>query len=137
MGACRLPCHYVRRAGQGSDVVVAAEDIRDGYQIDTAPEWLADAGIGWENKTFSAFASLEYVGEYFTNAANTAKYDGHTLLHLRGAWRFNDKLEAFTTIRNVTDERYADRADFASGVAFCCQAHLALVACHAEVSTSL
>ncbi len=97
------------------DVAVAAEDIRDGARIDTAPEWLGDAGIGWENQTFSLFTTLEYVSEYFTNAANTARYDGHTVYHLRGAWRFNDKLEAFGIIRNLTDERYADRADFATG----------------------
>ena len=97
------------------NVVANAEDIVDGARIDTAPEWLADVGLGWENDVFSIFATLEYVGEYFTNAANTAKYDGHTIGHLRGAWRFNDNLEAFVIVRNVTDERYADRADFAQG----------------------
>jgi outer membrane receptor protein involved in Fe transport len=97
------------------DVAAVGEDIIDGNQIDTAPEYLADAGLGWENETFSIFATSEYVGKYFTNAANTASYPGHTIFHLRGAWRFNDKFEAFGIIRNVTDERYADRADFATG----------------------
>lgn len=97
------------------NVVAAAEDIFDGAQIDTAPEWLADAGIGWESSVFSLFLSAEYVGEYFTNAANTATYDGHLIGHLRGSWRFSDDLEAFAIVRNVTDERYADRADFATG----------------------
>ncbi len=97
------------------NVVAAGEDIVDGGRIDTAPEWLGDAGLGWENDTFSLFASLEWVGEYFTNAANTAKYDGHAIGHIRGAWRFSDRLEAFAIIRNVSDERYADRADFALG----------------------
>jgi outer membrane receptor protein involved in Fe transport len=97
------------------DVANNAEDIVSGNQIDTAPEWLADVGFGWQNQTFSIFASAEYVGEYFTNAANTALYDGHLIGHLRGAWRFNDNLEAFVIVRNITDERYADRADFAQG----------------------
>lgn len=96
------------------DVVAAAEDIRDGAQIDTAPEWLADAGIGWRNANLSLGLSAEYVGEYFANAANTAAYPGHLIAHLRGAWRFNDTLEAFVIVRNITDERYADRADFAN-----------------------
>ncbi len=97
------------------DVGNAAEDIVDGTQIDTAPEWLADVGFGWENDAFSIFATAEYVGEYFTNAANTAAYDGHLIAHLRGAWRFNENLEAFAIVRNITDERYADRADFGFG----------------------
>jgi len=94
-------------------VAAAAENIVDGTQIDTAPEWLADAGIGWDNGNLSLALSTEYVGEYFTNAANTATYDGHLIAHLRGAWRFSDKMEAFVIVRNATDERYADRADFA------------------------
>ena len=97
------------------NVVVAAEDIVDGNVIDTAPEWLADAGLGWIGSNLSLGLSAEYVSEYFTNAANTATYDGHLIAHLRGAWRFSDALEAFAIIRNVTDERYADRADFAQG----------------------
>jgi outer membrane receptor protein involved in Fe transport len=98
------------------NVAVAAEDIFKGGEIDTAPEWLADAGIGWQSPQFSLFLAGEYVGEYFTNAANTALYDGHLIGHLRGAWRFSDDFEAFAIVRNITDERYADRADFAQGV---------------------
>ncbi len=97
------------------NVANSAEDIVPGAEIDTAPEWLADAGLGWENQTFSIFATAEYVGEYFTNAANTASYDGHLIAHLRGAWRFSDALEAFVIVRNLFDERYADRADFGFG----------------------
>ena len=95
------------------NVVVAAEDIFDGGQIDTAPEWLADGGLAWETPVFSLALSAELVGEYFTNAANTARYDGHLIAHLRGSWRITDNVEAFGIIRNITDERYADRADFA------------------------
>ena len=96
------------------NVAAAAEDIVDGDQIDTAPEWLADAGLGWQNRQFSLFLTGEYVGPYFTNAANTASYHGHLIGHLRGGWKFSDDLEAFLIVRNITDERYADRADFAT-----------------------
>ena len=97
------------------NVAVAAEDIfRDGV-IDTAPEWLGDAGLTWDTSNLSLALNAEYVGEYFTNAANTATYPGHLIGHLRGAWRFSDALEAFVIVRNITDERYADRADFANG----------------------
>lgn len=97
------------------DVGNNSEDIVNGTQIDTAPEWLSNAGFGWRGRFLSLFATVEHVGGYFTNAANTAAYDGHTIAHLRGAWTFSDALEAFINIRNLTDERYADRADFAFG----------------------
>jgi iron complex outermembrane receptor protein len=95
------------------NVAAAAEDIFIGGAIDTAPDWLVDAGLTWQTPVLSLGLSTEYVGEYFTNAANTATYDGHLIAHLRGAWRFSDAMEAFAIVRNVTDERYADRADFA------------------------
>ncbi len=97
------------------NVATATEDIFDGAKIDTAPEWLADGGVGWESPQFSVFLTGEYVGDYFTDAANLHSYPGHLIGHLRGAWRFSDDLEAFVIVRNITDERYADRADFASG----------------------
>ncbi len=98
------------------NVAAATEDIFNGAEIDTAPDWLADAGFGWQNDTFSLFASTEYVGQYFTDAANQHSYHGHLIGHLRGAWHFSEDIEAFAIVRNVTDERYADRADFAQGV---------------------
>ena len=96
-------------------VVAASEVITKGNRIRTAPEWLADAGIGWENQKMSLFLSSEYIGQYFTDAANLHTYHGHWIAHLRGAYKFSDALEAFAIVRNLTDERYANRADFASG----------------------
>ena len=91
------------------------EVIVDGNQIDTAPEWLADAGLGWRSDKFFVGLSAEYVGEYFEDAANLHPYPGHLIAHLRGSWNFSDHLQAYAIIRNITDQRYADRADYASG----------------------
>ncbi|MAJ09273.1 MAG: TonB-dependent receptor [Ponticaulis sp.] len=94
----------------------AANGIVDGNPIDSAPEWLGDLRIAWApTDRFDASLSLEYVGEYFTNEANTASYDGHTVASARASYDLTDQLEAFVIIRNLTDERYADRADFAFG----------------------
>lgn len=94
----------------------AANGIVDGNPIDSAPEWLGDLRIAWApTDRFDASLSLEHVGEYFTNEANTASYDGHTVASARASYDLTDQLEAFVIIRNLTDERYADRADFAFG----------------------
>jgi outer membrane receptor protein involved in Fe transport len=93
-----------------------AEIIRDGNQIDTAPEWLANLAIAWRpSNNFSAQISADYVGEYFTNAANSQEYPGHYVGNLRLAYDVSNALETFLIVRNITDERYADRADFAFG----------------------
>jgi len=94
----------------------ASETITDGNQIDTAPEWLGDLALIWTpNPDFEAAISAEYVGEYYTNPANTREYPGHTVTNLRATYVLDNSLELFGIVRNVFDLEYADRADFAFG----------------------
>jgi len=98
-------------------VVARSSDvIRDGARVDTAPEWLANLRALWR-PTEASSLELEWVhvGEYFTNAANTARYEGHDLLNLRGRIALSERVELFAAVRNLTDARYAERADFAFG----------------------
>lgn len=95
-------------------VAAVTERIFKGGRIDTAPEWLGDAHLAWQGGPWKLSAGLEWVGEYFADAANTRPYGGHVIGRVQGAWRFSEQLEAFAIVRNVSDERYADRADFAS-----------------------
>jgi len=98
------------------DVNNGSELIRDGNRIDTAPEWLADLALVWTpNDVFEASVSADYVGEYFTNPANTQSYPGHTVFNARARYAVSDTLDTFVIVRNVFDEAYADRADFAFG----------------------
>ena len=93
-----------------------SEAIRDGDRLDTAPEWLGNARLLWEPAEGRS-AELEWihVGRYFADAGNTARYDGHDVLNVRLAWTLAPGLEAFGTVRNLADVRYAERADFAFG----------------------
>ena len=93
-----------------------SEAIRDGDRLDTAPEWLGNARLLWEPAEGRS-AELEWihVGPYFADAGNTARYDGHDVLNVRLAWTLASGLEAFGTVRNLADVRYAERADFAFG----------------------
>jgi outer membrane receptor protein involved in Fe transport len=87
----------------------------EGNDIDTAPEHFGSLRLGW------AFlpqyrAELEWVhmGEYYLEPDNRYKYDGHDLLNLRvtGRWR---RLDIGIRATNITDEDYAERADFGFG----------------------
>ena len=92
------------------------ERIVSGNRIDTAPEWLADARLDWQAKDGLALSlTLEHVGEYFTDPANTVAYPGHTVFGARAGWDVTDSLEAYLILRNLTDEAYADRADVGFG----------------------
>ena len=90
--------------------------ILDGNQIDTAPEWLADLAFIWAPEdAFSWRVSAEYVGDYFTNPANTRDYPGHVVFHAGASYALDGDKEIYARIRNLFDLKYADRADFAFG----------------------
>lgn len=92
------------------------ENITSGDDVDTAPRVLANTRLLWTPlERLTMEAEWVSVGSYFTNAANTRRYDGHNLLHLRAEVLATDRIAAFLTLRNVTDELYAERADFAFG----------------------
>ncbi|MEO1657981.1 MAG: TonB-dependent receptor [Pseudomonadota bacterium] len=94
----------------------ASETIEDGDFVDTAPKTLASARLLYTpNERFTFEATYTHVGSYETNAANTVSYPGHDLLDLRAEIQLNDRFSIAGIARNVTDQRYARRADFAFG----------------------
>lgn len=101
---------FDRVVGRDSEVITFGDDV------DTAPRVLANTRLLWRPlDALAVEAEWVSVGSYYTNAANTRRYDGHNLLHLRSEVLLTDRLAAFATLRNVTDELYAERADFAFG----------------------
>jgi len=87
-----------------------------GNEIDTAPEQLANIRLGWL-PTDSSRLELEWLhmGDYYLDPANAHKYPGHNLLQLRSTMQISDDIALYARIENLTDERYASRADFAYG----------------------
>ncbi|MBY9066751.1 TonB-dependent receptor [Hyphomonas sp. WL0036] len=97
-------------------VVAAQERIASGNLIDTAPEWLGDARLDWQaSPALKLSLTLEHVGEYFMNPANTVAYPGHTVFGARAGYAFAEGFEGYVIIRNLTDKKYADRADVGFG----------------------
>lgn len=95
----------------------ASETIAFGDDVDTAPRWLAGARALWTPGFAPVMMEAEWVhvGAYFTDAANTARYPGHDLLHLRLGWNLDDRIALSFTVRNLLNALYAERADFAFG----------------------
>ena len=93
-----------------------ANSITSGDRVDTAPDTLAHM-----RATLTPFDNFEteiewrHVGSYFTNPGNTAEYEGHDILVLRGRYDVSEAITLFGRVDNLFDTRYADRADFAFG----------------------
>ncbi len=96
-------------------VIAGGESIRSGDDVDTAPRTLGSARLGYARGR--ALAEFEWVhqGDYYLNAANTADYDGHDIFNFRSRWLIADDWSVLLRINNLTNKRYADRADFAFG----------------------
>jgi iron complex outermembrane receptor protein len=90
------------------------EAIEKGNEIDTTPQILASARLGYEYGFGVAELEWVYSDEYFLDAANTEQYEGHDLLNFRLTFAPNQTWGFALRVTNLTDEKYADRADLFS-----------------------
>ncbi|RBP52722.1 TonB-dependent receptor [Arenicella xantha] len=87
----------------------------NGNQVDTAPNAFGSAFLGWlVSDKLSLESELQTMGDYYTDPENNSRYPGHTLLHLRGSYQLSDRWRVSLRALNLTDRRYAERADFTS-----------------------
>jgi iron complex outermembrane recepter protein len=88
----------------------AAVDNFTGKEMPSAPNTLT-AEIGYK-PIKDARIALEVVNQsaYWMNNANTVRYDGHTLLNMRGNYKFTNGWEAWLQGRNLTNKLYSDNA---------------------------
>lgn len=107
---------YAEHTYDFNRAVEQGETIVAGRDVDTAPRHVNTARIDWRVLP-SLSTELEWVGvgSYFIDAANAHDYEGHDLLNLRLAWNVSDRWTTLLRVNNLTDEAYADRADFAFG----------------------
>ena len=90
--------------------------IVKGNTIDSAPNELANTRFAYL-PTMGGKIELEWirVGDYPINESNAYNYEGHDIFNLRLKRDLTGKTSIGLTIRNLTDERYATRADYAFG----------------------
>ena len=93
-----------------------ADGIVYGARTESAPGWTGALYMLWRP---TAATELElgwrHVGDYITDASGAHGYPGHDIFSLRGAWRVNEAVQVFGTVRNLTNTDYAERADFGFG----------------------
>ena len=84
-----------------------------GNDVDTAPNMFGNFRLSWR-PTSDIRAELEWVnmGEYYTNPENTADYEGHDIANLRVQYELNEAINLSVNVMNITDEKYAERADW-------------------------
>ena len=88
----------------------------NGNDVDTAPRKFGSFQLRWQPMA-KLFTELEWVssGKYYTNPENLNEYTGHDILNLRTRWQATSDITLALNILNLTDEKYAERADFSFG----------------------
>jgi iron complex outermembrane receptor protein len=82
----------------------------DGKTIKGSPENISSAELAWRPLAAARIAlEAQHLSEYWMNDANTVRYPGHTLFHLRagytvGAW------ETWLKLMNIAGEQYSTSA---------------------------
>ncbi|MCP3906927.1 MAG: TonB-dependent receptor [Oceanicoccus sp.] len=92
------------------------DDINlDGNDVDTTPRRMSTVQLGWQ-PTVNTRAELEWLsmGRYYTDIDNLHSYEGHDLIHLRVRQQLNNQVSVGLRVNNLTNEDYAERADFSS-----------------------
>ena len=98
--------------------IEGGESITAGNEADTAPRHVHSLELGvpfGDDDAWMASLDLNYVGSYYLDAANTARYPGHRVANLRFSWTTPSLLHLTLRVDNLFDTDYADRADFAFG----------------------
>lgn len=87
----------------------------NGLDIDTAPRNFGSVQLNWApaNKV-KAGVEWVYMGEYYMDSENLYKYEGHNYFNLRVEAEAMENVAVFLRVMNVTNVRYAERADYTS-----------------------
>lgn len=109
-----LAATWARQTYGFSTVITGGETITDGNDIDTAPRTLGSLRLGWDRDPWLVEAEWLHQGRYYLTAQEAQRYPGHDLLNLRAAWQAAPAWTVTVRVNNLTDELYADRADFVS-----------------------
>jgi len=96
------------------DYISSGVNLR-GRDIDSAPRHFGSMQLILR-PTDHIKAELEWVhmGPYYLDPENAHDYQGHDYLNLRAEFQASEKYGFFLRVMNVTDRRYAERADYTS-----------------------
>jgi outer membrane receptor protein involved in Fe transport len=95
--------------------VEQGEQITSGNDMDTAPRNIHSLRLHHDAAWLDAELEWLWIGAYWANAANTARYGGHDVGNLRLSVEPARDWTLGVRITNLLDTAYADRADFAFG----------------------
>ncbi|MDH3351951.1 MAG: TonB-dependent receptor [Gammaproteobacteria bacterium] len=111
-----IDASYARHTYDFDAVAARGETFVSGADVDTAPRWLGSAEVQFEPNDAVAFG-LQWtaIDKYYVDAENQFQYPGHSIASLRAQLQLASQLDLVLRLNNITDRKFADRADYAFG----------------------
>ncbi len=106
---------FARHEYRFTQAVEQGEQITSGNDVDTAPRDIHALRVRHDGAWLEAELEWLWIGPYWANAANTARYGGHDVGNLRLSVEPTPDWYLSLRVANLADAAYADRADFAFG----------------------
>lgn len=111
----QLSGSYAKHIYENSPETLGVMVDIQGNEIDTAPRRMTALRASWQiTPNSNVFLSHHIMGDYQLDPANDYQYDGHAIWDA-GFQQSLGKWQIALRIKNLTDERYAERADVAFG----------------------
>ena len=108
-----LAASWQRHTYENNPGISAADII--GNRVDTAPDQIGFAALRWQpNPATTLELSAQAVSDYYTDAENLHRYDGHVVADLRWQQALTNHWQLRVQLLNLADTRYAERADYTS-----------------------
>jgi outer membrane receptor protein involved in Fe transport len=111
-----IAASYAKHIYDFDRVAAQGETFVAGREVDTAPRWLGSVEFFYALRPHVRLA-LQWttIGGYYLDAENAHEYPGHALWNARASFTLRRGWDVIARLDNVTDTRYADRADYAFG----------------------
>ena len=95
--------------------IISGTTDYSGMEMETAPRTIGNTRLSYAPAALNGGQlALEWVrlGNYWEDAANTMKYEGHNLFNLRANYFLSREVELFARLQNLADQRYAESASY-------------------------
>jgi iron complex outermembrane recepter protein len=111
-----IAASYAKHVYDFDRVAAQGETFVSGREVDTAPRWLGSAELFYALRPqFRLSLQWTTIGGYYLDAENAHEYPGHAVWNARATVALRPGWDVIARLDNVTDTRYADRADYAFG----------------------
>lgn len=111
-----IAASYAKHVYDFDRVAAQGETFVAGREVDTAPRWLGSVEFFYAPRPGVRLAlQWSTIGGYYLDAENAHDYPGHALWNARATLALRPNWDVIARLDNLTDTRYADRADYAFG----------------------